>query len=175
MRAIATAWLLAAIGLWIVGALAAWVPRGMLPDPALLAAIAIGLHMPGVRGIIAAWGIGWQQDFLSGAPLGLFALLQLLAWAATRFGERQFALARPVALVPFTAVLTVAQVLLVAAIAIGPRLDDPRTLPVLLIHAVVNAVAAPFVSRLFDAAVGRVESPDAARGGLRFDAGAPLR
>lgn len=175
MRAIATAWLLAAIGLWIAGALAAWVPRGMLPDPALLAAVALGLHMPGVRGILAAWGIGWQEDFLSGGPLGLFALLQLLAWTATRFGERQFALARPVALVPFTAALTVAQMLLVTVLAIGPRLDDPRTLPVLLVHALVNAAAVPFVSRLFDAAVGRVESPDATRGGLRFDAGAPLR
>ena len=175
MRAIATAWLLAAIGLWIVGALAAWAPRGMLPDPALLAAIALGLHMPGLRGIIAAWGIGWQQDLLSGGPMGVFALLQLLAWTVTRLGERQLALARPVALVPFTAVLTIAQVMLVMGLAVGPRLDDPRTLPVLVVHALVNALAAPFVSRLFDAAVGRVESPDASRGGLRFDAGAPLR
>ena len=175
MRGIATAWLLTAIGLWIVGTLAAWVPRGMLPDPALLAAIALGLHMPGVRGIIAAWGIGWQEDLLSGGPLGVFALLQLLAWTATRLGERQLALARPVALVPFTAVLTVAQVLLVMGLAVGPRIDDPRALPVLVVHALVNAMAAPFVSRLFDVAVGRVESPDASRGGLRFDAGAPLR
>ena len=50
-----------------------------------------------------------------------------------------------------------------------------HTLPVLLVHAFVNALAAPFVSRLFDAVVGRVESPDTGRGGLRFDAGAPLR
>ena len=78
MRAIATAWLLAAIGLWIVGTLALWVPRGMLPDPALLAAIALGLHMPGLRGIIAAWGIGWQEDLLSGGPLGVFALIAVV-------------------------------------------------------------------------------------------------
>ena len=65
--------------------------------------------------------------------------------------------------------------LLVMVLAVGPHLDDPRTLPVLVVHALVNAAASPFVSRLFDAAVGRVESPDATRGGLRFDAGAPLR
>jgi rod shape-determining protein MreD len=131
--------------------------------------------MPGPRGIIAAWGVGWQEDLLSGGPMGVFALMQLLAWTATRLGERQLALARPVALVPFTAVLTVAQVLLVMGLATGPRLDDPRMLPILVVHAVVNALAAPLVSRLFDVAVGRVESPDASRGGLRFDAGAPLR
>lgn len=175
MRAIATAWLLTAVGLWLVGAASPWVPRGVLPDPALLAAVALGLHVPGLRGLVAAWGIGWQEDFLSGGPLGLFALLQLLAWTATRLGERQLALARAVALVPFTAVLTVAQVGLVTMLAIGPRFDDPRTVPVLVLHAIANALAIPFASRLLAAAVGRVESPDASRGGLRFDAGAPLR
>jgi len=175
VRAIATAWLLTAMGLWLAGAIAPWVPRGLLPDPALLAAVALGLHMPGLRGLVAAWGVGWQQDFLSGAPLGLFALLQLLAWTATRLGERQLALARAVALVPFTAALTVAQALLVMGVAGGPRFDDPRTLPVLVIHAFVNALVVPFVSRVFGAAVGRVDAPEQSRSGLRFDAGAPLR
>lgn len=176
MRAIATAWLLGAIGLWLTGAVAPWVPRGVLPDPALLAAVALGLHMPGPRGLVAAWGIGWQEDFLSGGPLALFALLQLLAWTATRLGERQFALARPVALVPFTALLTVGQIAIVTALGVGPHLDDPRTLPILVAHAVANAIAAPFVSRLFAATVGRADAPDAPRGsGLRFDAGAPIR
>jgi cell shape-determining protein MreD len=169
------AWLLTAMGLWLAGAASPWVPRGVLPDPALLAAVALGLHVPGLRGLIAAWGVGWQEDFLSGGPLGLFALLQLLAWTATRLGERQLALARAVALVPFTAVLTVAQVGLVTMLASGPRFDDPRTVPVLVLHAIANALAIPFASRLLAAAVGRVDSPDASRGGLRFDAGAPLR
>jgi len=175
VRAIATAWLLTAMGLWLVGAASPWVPRGVLPDPALLAAVALGLHVPGLRGLIAAWGVGWQEDLLSGGPLGLFALLQLLAWTATRLGERQLALARAVALVPFTAVLTVAQVGLVTMLASGPRFDDPRTVPVLVLHAIANALAIPFASRFLAAAVGRVDSPDASRGGLRFDAGAPLR
>ena len=175
MRSIATAWLLTAMGLWLAGAMAPWVPRGVLPDPALLAAVVIGLHMPGLRGLVAAWGVGWQQDFLSGSPLGLFALLQLLAWTATRLGERQLALARAVALVPFTAVLTVAQALIVMAVAHGSHFDDPRAIPVLVIHAVVNAIAVPFASRLFGATVGRVDAPDLGRNGLRLDAGAPLR
>jgi cell shape-determining protein MreD len=175
VRAIATAWLLTAIGLWVAGAAAPWVPRGLLPDPALLAAVALGLHVPGLRGIVAAWGVGWQQDFLSGAPLGLFALLQLLAWTATRLGERQLALARAVALMPFIAALTVAQALLVMGIADGPRFDDPRALPVLIVHAIVNALMVPFASRIFGAAVGRVDAPEQGRSGLRFDAGAPLR
>jgi cell shape-determining protein MreD len=175
VRAIATAWLLTAMGLWLVGAVSPWVPRGLLPDPALLAAVALGLHVPGLRGLIAAWGVGWQEDFLSGGPLGLFALLQLLAWTATRLGERQLALARAVALVPFTAVLAVAQAGLVTMLASGPRFDDPHTLPVLVLHAIANALAIPFASRLLAAVVGRVENPETSRGGLRFDAGTPLR
>jgi len=102
-------------------------------------------------------------------------LLQLLAWTATRLGERQLALARAVALVPFTAALTVAQALLVMAIANGPRFDDPHTLPVLVLHAFVNALVVPFASRVFGSAVGRVDAPEQGRSGLRFDAGAPLR
>jgi hypothetical protein len=66
--------------------------------------------MPGLRGIIAlghwlAGGLPLRR------PLGLFALLQLLAWTATRLGERQLALAARCA-GAFTAVLTVAQVAL---------------------------------------------------------------
>ncbi len=175
MRAIATTWLLTAMGLWLVGAVSPWVPRGVLPDPALLAAVALGLHVPGLRGLVAAWGVGWQEDFLSGGPLGLFALLQLLAWTATRLGERQLALARAIALVPFTAVLAITQVALLATLSTGPHFDDPRTVPVLVLHAIANALAIPFASRLLAAAVGRVENPDAGRGGLRFDAGTPLR
>jgi hypothetical protein len=57
----------------------------------------------------------------------------------------------------------------------GPRFDDPRTLPVLVIHALVNALLVPFASRVFGAAVGRVDAPEQSRSGLRFDAGAPLR
>jgi phospholipase/carboxylesterase len=42
------------------------------------------------------------------------------------------------ALMPFTAALTVAQMLLVSALAGGPGLEDPRTLPVLLVHGTLD-------------------------------------
>jgi cell shape-determining protein MreD len=175
VRAVAAAFALAALALWVAGALVPWLPRGALPDPALLAAVALGLHLPGVRGLVASWAIGWQADFLSGGPLGAFAFCNLLAWMATRLGERQFALGRPVALVPFTAALTLAQVALLTGLDVGPPLADPRTLPVLVLHVLANALAVPFAARAFAAAVGPPEAPDAPRGGLRFDAGAPLR
>ncbi len=149
MRAIATAWLLTALGLWLVGAASPWVPRGVLPDPALLAAVALGLHVPGLRGLDRRVGHRLAGGLPFGRPAGALRVLQLLAWTATRLGERQLALARAVALVPFTAVLTVAQAGLVAMLSIGPRLDDPRTLPVLVLHAIANALAIPFASRLF--------------------------
>lgn len=175
MKAVAIAWLLAAVGLWMVGAAAPWLPRGALPDPALLTSIALGLHLPGVRGLVAAWGIGWQADFVSGGPVGAFALCNLIAWMATRLGERQLALARPVALVPFTAALTVGQVALLVLLGSGPPLSDPRTAWVLGLHVAVNALAVPVAARLLGSLVGSVEAPEAPRTGLRIDAGGSLR
>jgi cell shape-determining protein MreD len=173
VKPIAIAVLLTSAGLWATGAAAPWVPRGALPDPALLAAL--GLHLPGVRGLVAAWLIGWQADLLSTAPLGGFAFTALLAWVATRLGERQLALARPVALVPFTAALTVGQVALLSLLGVGPPAGDPRVLPVLLLHGLANALAVPYVARLFGAMVGGADAPEAPRTALRFDAGTPLR
>lgn len=175
MRAIALAFGLAALASWAIGAAAPWVPRGALPDPALLAAIALGLHMPGVRGLIAAWAIGWQADLLSNGPLGLHAFTALCAWIATRLGERQLALARPVALIPFTAALSLAHFALLALFGVGPPADDPRVLPVLVLHVVVNALSVPIAARVLGALVGAADAPETPRTALRFDAGAPLR
>jgi hypothetical protein len=102
-------------------------------------------------------------------------LAALLAWIATRLGERQLALARPVALVPFTAALTVGQVALLAMLGVGPPAGDPRVLPVLLLHGLANALAVPYVARLFGVLVGGADVPEAPRTALRFDAGTPLR
>jgi len=175
LRPIAVAVLVGAVGLWAIGALAIWIPRGALPDLALLAAIALGLHRPGIPGLVAAWAIGWQADFLSNGPLGVFAFVALLAWMATRLGERQLALARPVALVPFTAALTVLEVALLTLFGVGPHPDDPHLLSVLALHAGVNALAVPFAARLFGAVVGAADPAEVPRSGLRFDPGAPLR
>ncbi|RIL06014.1 MAG: hypothetical protein DCC71_08335 [Proteobacteria bacterium] len=175
MRPIAVSFALAAVASWLVGAVSPWLPRGGLPDPALLFAIALGLHLPGVRGAIAAWAVGWQADLLSGSPLGLFSFTCLVAWVAARLGERQLALARPVALVPFTAALTIAQAALLVLLDLGPAADDPRTLPVLVVHVLANAIAVSFVSRLVGATASGADAAEAQRSGLRFDAGAPLR
>ena len=64
---------------------------------------------------------------------------------------------------------------LLIVLDVGPPLADSRTFPVLLLHVLANAIAVPFAARIFAVAVGPPETPDAPRGGLRFDAGAPLR
>jgi hypothetical protein len=175
VKAIALAFGVAALASWSIGAAAPWVPRGALPDPSLLAAIALGLHVPGARGLVAAWAIGWQADLLSNGPLGVFAFTALCAWIATRLGERQLALARPVALIPFTAAHALAHFALLALLGVGPPASDPRVLPVLVQHVLVNALSIPFVARVFGALMGGVDAPEAPRAALRFDAGAPLR
>ncbi len=174
MRAVALAWGLAGLGLWLAGTAAPWLPRGVAPDPGLLMAVAIGLRLGGLRGLVAAWGLGWACDLLSGAALGQYALLHLVAWALTRIGQWQVDLRRALVLMPFVFGLTGVQLGLLSLTGGAPPLG-PTLLRLGLLHAAVNALAAPLVARLFELALGRLASSDALPASLRFEPDAPTR
>jgi rod shape-determining protein MreD len=168
------AWGLGLVGLWLVGSAAEWVPRGWLPDPALLVAVALGLRVPGPAGMATAWAVGWTADFLSAGPLGQHALLDLGAWLTTRAGAQRVDLARSVVLVPFVVGLSAAHV--AGEWLLGGVPEPGRAaLAVAIPHATVNAAAALAVRRLFDAVLGRVDPEDPLHGALRIDAGPGLR
>lgn len=59
-------------------------PESLRPDPMLVFALAMGLRAAGTGGLLLAFLAGFAVDALSGAPLGLFALLRGTACAATR-------------------------------------------------------------------------------------------
>ena len=175
MRRIAlAAWGFAVAGLWIAGAVGEFVPRGWLPDPALLVAVALGLRVPGAPGLLTAWAVGWTADLLSAGPLGQHALLDMSAWLVTRAAARRVDLARGVVLMPFVVALS-------AAHAIGEWLlggvpqPGRAALAVVIPHAIANAAAALAVRRLFDAVLGRVDPEDPLHGALRIDAGTGVR
>jgi rod shape-determining protein MreD len=168
------AWALALVGLWIVGSVAEWVPRGWLPDPSLLVAVALGLRVPGAPGLLTAWAVGWTADLLSAGPLGQHALLDVGAWLLTRAAARRVDLARSVVLVPFVVGLTAAHV--VGEWLLGGVPEPGRAaLGVAIPHATANAAAALAVRRLFDAVLGRVDPEDPVHGAFRIDAGPGLR
>jgi len=168
------AWGLALAGLWIVGSAAAWVPRGWLPDPSLLVAVALGLRVPGAPGLLTAWAVGWTADLLSAGPLGQHALLDMSAWLLTRAAARRVDLARSVVLVPFVVGLSAAHV--VGEWLLGGVPEPGRAaLAVAIPHATANAAAALAVRRLFDALLGHVDSDDPLHGALRIDPGTGVR
>ena len=175
VRRVAIAWALAAVGLWLTGAAAAWVPRGWLPDPALLAVVVLGLRVGDAPGVFGAWAIGWTEDLLSAAPLGQFALLQLLFWVVTRLAAQRIDLERSLLLASFVFALCAAESVVLAALGSAPPLGA-ETLAIGLPHALANAVGAIVARAVFDALIERAGGGgEAARGSLRLDPGAGIR
>ena len=174
MRRVAIAWALATAGLWVTGAAAAWVPRGWLPDPALLAVVVLGMRIGDATGVLGAWSIGWTEDLLCGGPLGQYALLGLVGWGITRLAAQRVDLERPLLLAPFVFALCGAETLALAALGAAPPLGA-ETLAIGLPHATVNAVGAIVALAVFDALCERGGGGEAARGSLRLDAGTGIR
>lgn len=168
------AWGLALAGLWIAGSAAAWLPRGWLPDPSLLVAVALGLRVPGAPGLLAAWAVGGTADLLSAGPLGQHALLDMTAWLLTRAAAQRVDLARAVVLVPFVVGLTALHVIGEGLLGGVPQ-PGREMLAVAIPHATANAAGALAVRRLFDAVLGRVDPEDPLHGALRIDPGAGVR
>jgi hypothetical protein len=175
MRRVAIAWALAFGGLWLTGAAAAWVPRGWLPDPALLAAVVLGLRAGDVAGAAGSWSIGWTEDLLCGGPLGQYALMRLAAWGLTRLAAQRVDLDRSFLLATFVFALCGVEALALAAIGTAPPLG-PETLAIGLPHALANAVGVIVARALFDTLVERAGGAgESTRGSLRLDPGAGIR
>ena len=63
-------------------------PPWARPDLLLVLALGLGLRSRGAESLALAFALGFGIDALSGAPLGLYALLRGTACAATRFVDR---------------------------------------------------------------------------------------
>ncbi len=59
-------------------------PAWLRPDLLLVLALGLGLRTRGTAALVLAFALGLAVDVLSGAPLGLYALLRGTACAATR-------------------------------------------------------------------------------------------
>ncbi len=158
----------------VQGALAAVVPPPWCPDVALLVVLAIGLRWEGLAsGLFLVFALGYAADIVSGGLRGGHALLRMFVFVGARLASRQLNLAGALPLAVSAAVLSVAYGLAVVVLA---HFFTAAGLPSwgwfdLLPHAIVNALAAPFVS----AGVGRLLAwlggDDDARQLLRFDSG----
>lgn len=155
-------------------ALAVLVPHPFCPDLGLLVVVAIGLFWePLPSGFALAAGLGYATDVLSGSLLGQHGLLRLLSFAAARLGGRQLNLRGPLPLAVFAAGLSV-----IYAVALqgglgsftGSASEVAASIGRVGAHALVNAIAAPFVALGVERLCSWSSDDDAARRALRLDA-----
>jgi cell shape-determining protein MreD len=160
----------------VQGGLAVAVPPPFCPDLGLLVVIAIGLFWePLPSGFALAAGLGYATDVLSGSLLGQHALLRLLSFTAARLGGRQLNLRGPLPLALFAAGLTVAYAVALQGVLsffTGAPAAILSHLGSTLVHAIVNAIAAPVVAVGVEWLCGWAGDDDTTRRGLRLDAGA---
>lgn len=164
------------LGLLFQSSLAVVLPAPFCPDLGLLVVVAIGLYwQPLPSGFLLATALGYASDVLSGSLLGQHGLLRLLSFAAARLGGRQLNLRGVLPLAMFVAGLTVvyASVLhvLLAFFTGAPVLAGSRIGGV-LIHALVNGLAAPIVAVGVERLCSWSAEDDGARRGFRLEGGA---
>jgi cell shape-determining protein MreD len=161
--------------LLLQSALAVVVPPPFVPDLGLLVVIAIGLFWePLPSGFALAAGLGYATDVLSGSLLGQHGLLRLLSFAAARLGGRQLNLRGPLPLAMFAAGLTVvyaAALQGVLAFFTGSAAELAAQFGRTFIHALSNAIAAPFVAIAVEWLCTWAGDDEASRRGVRLDAG----
>lgn len=172
MTRIVGVWAGAVLALMAAGALADPVPAAWLPDLGLLVAAALGLYLPGASGLVLAWSIGWTEGLLYAAPLGQYALLRMLAWAATRVASRSIHLQQIGLLAAFVAALTAADAALLLALSRSfgsAAAGAAGALGLLMPRMLVNAVVAGGIGRLVQWALGERGDRTATRGPLRLE------
>ena len=166
--------LLGLVAVVVQGAVAALVHPPWCPDFALLVVLAIGLRWEGIAsGLLLVSALGYAADVVSGGLRGGHALLRMLVFISARLGTRQLNLGGALPLAAFAAVLSIAHGLAVVALT---RFFTGAALPSwgwldLLPHAIVNAVAAPFVSSAVRGLLGWLGDDDEARQRLTLDSG----
>lgn len=177
MRPAAALTCIALAAVVLQGALAALLPPVLLPDLGLLVTVAAAVAAPAVGALLLAAGLGYGADVLSGTLLGQFALLRLLAFAATRFVHGQFHLERGLPLASFCFALSILDTLGLAALSnlfVGTSPLGLEALPVALGRAFLNAVLAPVVHWLVSSVLEGLQDSDARRREVRFDTRRPV-
>lgn len=144
----------------VQGALAPFLPRGVLPDLGLLVVMALGIALRSTgTGLALSAFLGFVSDLLSGALLGQHALLRVMAFGVARVTGSHMNLQGPFTQMGLGAGLAAATALGTLALTAFFDPGAARALPgsELLWHAAANAVAAPFVVGAVVRLLARVE------------------
>ena len=105
-----------ALGLLLAQALGRTLSEWIRPDFVLVFALGMGLRRNATPALVLAFAMGFVVDVLSGAPLGLYALLRGTACASTRLFDRALYLRAPAPWAAYVAGYSVADAVLVALV-----------------------------------------------------------
>ncbi|MEE2703037.1 MAG: rod shape-determining protein MreD [Myxococcota bacterium] len=96
--------------------LASLLPHAFRPDLLLVYALALGLRSRAIESLLIAFAFGYAVDVLSGAPIGLYALLRATACLVTHVADRGLNLRGPGPWVGYVAAYAVVDTLLLGQI-----------------------------------------------------------
>jgi rod shape-determining protein MreD len=128
-----------------------WV-NGVTPSLVLPLVVFLGVHEPSMpRGALLAFGIGYAEDLLSGAPVGLFTFISVAIWWLARVaGVRltaQTALPRMSLALAFSLVEG-AMVLILLAVFGGDNRRPVEVASIVIPRSLATALCSPPVFRL---------------------------
>jgi cell shape-determining protein MreD len=159
--------LLGVFGLMLQSTAALWIPARGLPDLGLwvVVGLAVCVRSP-VLGVGLAALIGYVTDLLSGTLLGQHALLNLGAYGVARALSSSFNLRGPLSLAIFALLLSAMHAAALYALVVffaREWVAVPGALEDLAVHALANALAAPFVIALVSGVAAWVGDDDSGR------------
>lgn len=161
------------VTLVLQGALATLLPRTLCPDLGLLFVVALGLAWErATTGLVLSAGLGFAADLLSGSLVGQHALLRLFVFAAARLASRQLNLRGALPLTVFAGATSLAYALavwLLTGFFVGSGAPGLELLGGALLHAVVNALAAPLVVTGLERTLALAAVEEAGRRPLRLE------
>lgn len=140
----------------VLGPLAAvvgsrWI-HGLTPDLVLPLVVFVGVHEPTMaKGALLAFGIGYAEDILAGAPVGLFTFVSVAVWWLSRIAGVRLTAQTWLTRVSLGFVFCVVEgaLLLVLLAVFGNDNRRPVELAsVMLPHAVSTGLCSPVLFRL---------------------------
>jgi len=164
---------LGVVALMVQGVVTQVLPAYWVPDFGLLLVVAIALCLRGAAsGVVLAALLGYATDLLSGSLLGQHVLLRMTAYGVARFGSARLNLRGPLPQALFVGFLSVAHAVGLWGLFSFFAADTGSsllTLRELLIQALVNGIAAPFVSQGIGALLDRLGDDDASQRPIRLE------
>lgn len=126
--------------------------HGLSPDLALPLVVFVGVHEPSMaKGALLAFAIGYAQDILAGAPVGLFTFVSVVVWWLSRIAGVRLTAQTWLTRVSLGFVFSVIEgaLLLVLLAVFGSDNRRPVELSsIVLPHALATGLCSPILFRL---------------------------